>query len=128
MRVRWANSFVGLPAFGGKVRVGLAQQCGYCAPEVTQYKQGNHSSALLATAYPATAATAPGSGARRGPEANDAPTPLACKNADSLGKLSVKRFGECALDSDKLQSVAQHASGYSERYWLEPGFKRWLPV
>ena len=92
-RVWGANSLVRLPAFGGEVRVELAQQCDYRAPEVAEYETGNRSCVWLAAPDPDAAVTAPGAGAGHGPEANSGSTPLARKNAESLGKFPAERSG-----------------------------------
>ena len=55
-----ANSFAQLPAFGGKVRRGVAQRPGYRAPEVSQFEKGTDSGPRSIETDPGADLTGPG--------------------------------------------------------------------
>ena len=51
-------------------------------------------------------------------------TPSVRKNAELLGKLFAKRFGECTRKLGAAEPGVEKAREYSERYELESGFLR----
>ena len=46
------------------------------------------------------------------------------KNADVLGNVFVKRFGDCAAGPNDTQVLVDNAKGYADRYALEARFRR----
>ena len=92
------NSPAQLPAFGGKVRSEIAQQCGYRAPEVSMYEEGTNSGLRLLVSDPGAALTGPGSGTAKQSSATDDSVDPVKKNAELLGKLLAVRLGDCFSD------------------------------
>ena len=113
-----------LPAFGGKLRSGIAQQCGHRAPEVSPCEKGTNSGLRLAASDPGSALTVPGSGAAKqsGPK-GDAAAPVK-KSAALLGKLCVVRPAECSIGPEAVAVVSKNACSYSIGYETEAGLKR----
>ena len=123
-RVWGANSFAVSPMFGGQFSEKVAQQRGFRMPAASFQEKGNHSGLWLAAVGHEAAATAPGMVSQAKAEAEGRESTSVRTNAGILGKLFVKRFGNCTSKGDETQVLVDNALSYAEQYALEAGLKR----
>ena len=118
------NSFAALPMFGGMFCEDVAQQRGYRMPVAYRQETGARSGLCVAAVDPDATVTAPAVASYEREEAAGGASSEASKNADVLGKVFVKRLGDCAEGPDDTQVCVENAKGYAERFALEAGFRR----
>ena len=68
---------------------------------------------------------APGASSYEREEAAGRASSGASKNADILGKVFAKRFGDCALGPSDKQDLVENAKGRAGSYSLEAGSRRY---
>ena len=118
-RVWGVNSFAALPMLGGTSREDVAQQCGFCAPASPSQEKGTHSGLWLAAVNPDATATVSGVVSHVEEEAAGRDSPGVYANAEILGNLFGKWFGNCASKGDETKVLVGNALKYADRYALE---------
>ena len=123
-RVWGANSFVASPMFGSTFREDVAQHCGFRTLASSSQAKGTHSGLWLGAVDPDAAAAVPGVVSRVKEEAAGRDSSGVFTNAQILGKLFVKRSGNCASKGGETKALVGDALKYADRYALEAGFRQ----
>ena len=93
---------------GVAFRGDVAQQRGYCRPASLRQERGAHSGLRLAAVDPDATFAAPGVASYEKEEAAGRVAAGVCKDADILGKVVAKRFGDCAVGPNDAQVLVRN--------------------
>ena len=121
-RVWGVNSFAQLPAFGGKVRKEIAQQCGRRAPEASRFEKGTNAGLCLVAPDPDPALTGASAGVVRQPVAAGVLKALVRNTAELLVELFVAGVGEHPRGPGAAAVVAKYTRGFAGKYAQGSGF------